>query len=101
MNEIRDVLTALLEESRKKASEVTKSRQPPFNGSATSGGKRHKSSSSCRNSSKSDSTQVQGREEDRPYWDWDETARQWFRENPNGTVIWAKEEQLSSVASAE
>ncbi|KAJ2898295.1 hypothetical protein MKZ38_004020 [Zalerion maritima] len=102
LNEIRDALTTLLEESRKKASEVAKSRQPPSDDSATSSGKRHKSSSSRRNSSRSDSAQGQSREEDKPYWEWDETARQWFHTNADGTVDWAEQEgQPSSVASAE
>lgn len=44
LNEIRDSLDSLLEESRHRASEAAKSRQPPLEGSETSRGKKHKSS---------------------------------------------------------
>jgi hypothetical protein len=101
LNEIRDSLDTLLEESRKRASEAAKSHQPPSDGSATSRGKRHKSSSSRRNS-RSDSVQGQSRGEDESYWDWDETAGRWFHTNADGTVTWTEQEgHPSSVASAE
>lgn len=67
LKEIRDSLNTLLEETRKRASEAAKSRQPPSDGSATSRGKRHKSSSSRRNS-RCDS-QGQSRGEDESCWD--------------------------------
>ncbi|KAJ2906069.1 hypothetical protein MKZ38_003106 [Zalerion maritima] len=99
LKEIRDSLDALLEESRKRASEAAKSRQPPSNGSATTRGKRHKSSS--RRNSRSDS-QGQSRGGDESYWDWDDAAERWFHRNADGTVTWAEQEaQPSSVAAGE
>ncbi|KAF1828994.1 hypothetical protein BDW02DRAFT_634779 [Decorospora gaudefroyi] len=59
LNEIRNSLDSLLEESRKRASEAAKSRQPPSDGSAISRSKKHKSSSSRRNSSKSSGVSLQ------------------------------------------
>jgi hypothetical protein len=41
LKEIRDGLTMLLEESRKRASEAAKSRQPPSDSSTTSKGSHH------------------------------------------------------------
>ncbi|ROT35225.1 hypothetical protein SODALDRAFT_382142 [Sodiomyces alkalinus F11] len=64
LNEIRESLNTLLEEGRKKAFEAAKSRQPPSEGSATNESKKHKSSSSHRDSSRSDSGQGQGRVEE-------------------------------------
>ena len=57
LKEIRDSLDSLLEESRIRASKTAKSRQPPSDSSATSSGKRYKSLSTSKNSSKSKSTQ--------------------------------------------
>ncbi|KAK5651176.1 hypothetical protein OQA88_13194 [Cercophora sp. LCS_1] len=57
LNEIRDSLDSLLEESRKRASEEAKSRLPPSGSSATGKGKKHKPSSSRKNSSRSNSVQ--------------------------------------------
>ncbi|KAK0728898.1 hypothetical protein B0T26DRAFT_749056 [Lasiosphaeria miniovina] len=62
LKEIRDSLDGLLEESRKRASEAAKSRQPPSDGSATSSGKRRKSN-------RTDSVQGRSEETDGPYWD--------------------------------
>ncbi|KAK0703415.1 hypothetical protein B0T26DRAFT_658318, partial [Lasiosphaeria miniovina] len=46
LNEIRNSLDSLLEESRQRVSEAAKSRQPPSDGSTTSSGKKRKSSTS-------------------------------------------------------
>lgn len=80
LNEIRDSLDSLLEESKTRTSEAAKSRQPPSNDSATSSSKRQKSSPSPRNSSRPSS--VQGHE---PYWELDDTVRRWFHRNADGT----------------
>lgn len=57
LEEIRDSLDSLLEESRQRSSKAAKSRQPPSEGSGTSSGKKPKSSSSRKNSSRSNSVQ--------------------------------------------
>jgi hypothetical protein len=90
LEEIRESLDSLLEESRKRASEAAKSRPPPSDSSSASRGKRHRPSSPRRNSSRSDSGQGQSREEGQPYWKWDETAGQWSHTTADGTVIWAE-----------
>lgn len=51
LEDIRDSLDILLEESRKSASETATSRRPPLHGSVTSTGKRPKYSTTRRNSS--------------------------------------------------
>ncbi|KAH9983639.1 hypothetical protein F4779DRAFT_632581 [Xylariaceae sp. FL0662B] len=56
LKQIRDALDIVLEENRKKAAERAKTRQPPSDGSATSRGKKPKSSS---------------RGTDEPYWELD------------------------------
>jgi hypothetical protein len=61
LNKIRDSLDTLLEENRKRTSEVAKSRHPPHHGSATSRGKKHKSSYSRKSSIASNSIQGQRR----------------------------------------
>jgi hypothetical protein len=69
LEEIRNSLDSLLEESMQRASEAAKSRQPPASdGSVTSSGKRHKSSSSRRNSSRSNSAQAHNGGTNEPYW---------------------------------
>lgn len=49
LNEIRDSLDSLLENSKKRTSEAAKSRLPPSDGSATTSGKKPRSSSSRKN----------------------------------------------------
>ncbi|KAK0655345.1 hypothetical protein B0T16DRAFT_451044 [Cercophora newfieldiana] len=67
LEQIKDALDVILEENRQRASEAAKSRQPPSDGSATSSGKRRKSSRG--NSSRSDRMQGQSGETNEPYWD--------------------------------
>ncbi|KAF1994144.1 hypothetical protein P154DRAFT_557414 [Amniculicola lignicola CBS 123094] len=101
LKEIRDSLDILLEESRKRTSQIAKSRPPSTDGSRGTGGKKHKSSSSSRNSSRSNSMQRQSGEGESCY-KWDTTVLRWFHINTDGTITWAEEGELSrSVASAE
>jgi hypothetical protein len=57
LKQIGDALDTIFEENRKKAAERAKTRQPPSDGSVTGSGKKPKSSSSRRNSSKANSVQ--------------------------------------------
>lgn len=70
LKEIRDSLDSLLEESRMGVSEAAKSRQPPSDGSETSS-KKHKPSTSRRNSSRSNSAQAHSGGTKEPYWELD------------------------------
>lgn len=98
LEQIRNALDTILEESRKKAAERAKTRQPPSDGSETSSKK--PKSSSRRNSSKPSGVQGEGSGSE-PYWTWDETYGRWSHPNADGTTTWAEEGQSSSVAPAE
>ncbi|KAJ2898903.1 uncharacterized protein MKZ38_003587 [Zalerion maritima] len=71
--QIRDALDIILEENRKKAAEYAKSRQPPSDGSATT--TKHKSLSSRRNSSRSNTVQGPSAGASAAYLEWDETSQ--------------------------
>ncbi|TGJ78378.1 hypothetical protein E0Z10_g10387 [Xylaria hypoxylon] len=88
LKEIRESLDTLLEESRKRASEAAKSRPPPTKDS-TSKSKKHKPSPLRKGSNSGlDTEQVQSGQED-PYWQWSETAGQYYHVNPDRTIEWA------------
>ncbi|KAK0624759.1 hypothetical protein B0T17DRAFT_590603 [Bombardia bombarda] len=94
LNEIRDSLDNLLEESRKSASEAAKSRPPPSDGSVASGKKQKSSSSSRRNSNRSDNSQAQtpSSRNTAEYWEWHATQRRHFHQHTDGTITWAEDE---------
>ncbi|PVH93676.1 hypothetical protein DM02DRAFT_541060 [Periconia macrospinosa] len=91
LQQIRDALDIILTENRKEASESSKSRSPPFDGSSTSSDKRRQSSSRG-NSSRSDSAQGQSIGAKEPHWEWDATIRRYFHRNADGTLTWAEGE---------
>ncbi|KAI0388452.1 hypothetical protein F5Y17DRAFT_452771 [Xylariaceae sp. FL0594] len=76
LNQIRDSLDSLLEENRKRTSQAAKSRLPPSDGSATSSGKKPRSSLSRKKSSRSSSAKGQSRGTNETDWGLDKTASQ-------------------------
>ncbi|KAK3332067.1 hypothetical protein B0T19DRAFT_397868 [Cercophora scortea] len=92
LEDIRESLNTLLEESRKRASEAAKSRPPPTQ-DWTSTSKQHKPPPSREgSSSKHDTEQAQSEQVD-PYWQWSETAGQYYHVNPDRTLEWAPSTQ--------
>ncbi|KAK3376569.1 hypothetical protein B0T24DRAFT_222385 [Lasiosphaeria ovina] len=88
LKEIRESLDTLLEESRKRTSEAAKSRPPPTEDS-TSKSKRHKPPPSRKSSSSGHDTKQARSEQEDPYWQWSETAGQYYHVNPDRTIEWA------------
>ncbi|KAK3373232.1 hypothetical protein B0T24DRAFT_593463 [Lasiosphaeria ovina] len=88
LKEIRESLDTLLEESRKRASEAAKSRPPPTKDS-TSKSKRHKPPPSRKSSHSGHDTEQARSEQEDPYWQWSETAGQYYHVNPDRTIEWA------------
>jgi hypothetical protein len=82
LKEIQESLDTLLEESRKRASEAAKSRLPPTKG-LTSKSKMHKPPPSRKSSNSGHDTEPD------PYWQWSETAGQYFHVNLDRTIEWA------------
>ncbi|KXX74018.1 hypothetical protein MMYC01_209885 [Madurella mycetomatis] len=76
LKDIRNCLDSLLQESRKRTSEAAKSRQPPSDGSAAGSGKKPRSSSSRKTSSRSNTVQGRGRGANGPHWQPAETESQ-------------------------
>ncbi|KAJ8107781.1 hypothetical protein ONZ43_g6628 [Nemania bipapillata] len=94
LKEIRESLDTLLEESRKHTSEAAKSRPPPTKDS-TSKSKRHKPPPSRKSSSSGHDTKQARSEPEDPYWQWSETAGQYYHVNPDRTIEWAPSAQQS------
>jgi hypothetical protein len=83
----------LLEASRKKASDVAKSRLPPSAGSASDSTKRRKASSSNVDSTRPSSIQAQIDNPEAQYWTLDQKSGEWFQRHSNGSISWAEEER--------
>jgi hypothetical protein len=99
LKEIRDSLDGLLEENRKTASQLAKSRPPPSDDSASSSSQKRRSSSSRGRNGK-----VKIVQEDRnsganeSYWKLDATYNRYFHSDADGNIIWAEDEGQSSSA---
>jgi hypothetical protein len=92
LKEIRESLDTLLEESRKRASEAAKSRPPPTQES-TSKSKKHRPPPSRKGGSSGHDTEQARSEQEDTYWQWSETARQYYHINPDRTIEWAPSTQ--------
>lgn len=92
LKEIRESLDLLLEENRKRLSEAAKARPAPGpEGSATSSGKKRRSSSkSAENQGKIAVVE--------PYWQWDSTCNRYFHLGSDGSITWAEEQGQASSA---
>ncbi|KAF2185811.1 hypothetical protein K469DRAFT_707477 [Zopfia rhizophila CBS 207.26] len=88
-----------LEFRKKRTSELAKSHPPPSDGSATSSGKRRKSSLSRGRGSTATSVQSQSGGAGEDYWTWDQTYERWFHMNDDRTIVWAKQGGLSQGAA--
>ncbi|KAF2455207.1 hypothetical protein BDY21DRAFT_289948 [Lineolata rhizophorae] len=94
LKEIRESLDTLLEESRKRTSETAKSRPPPTKDS-TSRSKRHKPPPSRKSSSSGHDTKQARSEPEDQYWQWSETAGQYYHVHSDRTIEWAPPTQQS------
>jgi hypothetical protein len=94
LKEIRDSLDSLLEENRKTASQLAKSRPPPSSDdSASSSSQKRKTSSSRARNSKAKSVQEDPNGgANRPYWKLDATYNRYFHSDADGNITWAEEE---------
>jgi hypothetical protein len=98
LNDIRDSLDSLLEESRMRASKAAKSRQPPSSDSATSSDRRRKSTSSRGGGGVSNSLGRQSIGADEPYRELDEATGQWYHTDADGTVTAGRTVVFSGIS---
>ncbi|KAK5013183.1 hypothetical protein LTR60_003999 [Cryomyces antarcticus] len=100
LNEIRDSLNSLLEESRQTASQLAKSRPPPSSDDPTSSSsqKRKSSSSRGRNSKAKTAQEDRSGGVNESYWKLDATYNRYFHSDGDGNITWAEDEGQSSSA---
>jgi hypothetical protein len=98
LKEIRDSLDVLLEENRKMASQIAKSRPPPSDDSANSRSHKRKSSSSRGRNGEAKTVQDCNGGANESYWKLDATYNRYFHSDADGNITWAEDEGQLSLA---
>ena len=101
LKEIQDSLNSLLEESRKTASQLAKSRPPPSSGDSASSNSQKRKSSSSRGPKARSVPEDHSGGASGTYWKLDATYNRYFHSDADGNITWAEEERYQDGSAVQ